>query len=160
MSQRNRDKQKQKRKEAARAARSRPAQTDRRGGYGLAKAVGEAAAKVVDLIEGQKQLFREKFGREATAQDPLWFDPTQDAPVAAGDRNISENAVRIAEALGLKPEYAHAMRKTGTLISADNRDRFSLVEIRNWERAVSEYRALHPKSRAADDDDWLRILKE
>lgn len=160
MSQSNRDKQRQKRKEAARERAARAARVSQRGRHELSKIIHETAEKVTDVLVDQMRLFREKFGREATAEDPLWFDPAQETPAPMSEGAISENAIRIAETIGLRPEYAYAMRKTGTLIHAGNRERFSLLEIHNWDRAVSEYRARQSKKKIANEDDWLRILKE
>ena len=40
----------------------------------------EMTPEVTDALRQQKQLFREKFGREPDFDDPLFFDPDADTP--------------------------------------------------------------------------------
>jgi len=42
----------------------------------------EMTPEVADALRQQKQLFKEKFGREPGPDDPVLFDPDADAPQA------------------------------------------------------------------------------
>jgi hypothetical protein len=73
----------------------------------------------------QQQAFREKFGREPGPHDPLFFDPDADTPQPFSlERSLEEStqAIRMA---GIRPEVIYAHRKTGLIVTADNRDKLS-----------------------------------
>jgi len=60
----------------------------------------------VELLDRQRELFIEKFGREPGPDDPVWFDPDEDEPTPF-DRAKLERAFRgAAERAGLDPATA------------------------------------------------------
>src|SRR5258705_691185 len=59
-------------------------------------------------FEAQLQAFRDKFGREPGADDPVLFDPDADEPTPMTDRLWDEGMavmMRAAEETGLDPAY-------------------------------------------------------
>ena len=72
-------------------------------------------AEVQQSIEEQLRRFREKFGREAGPEDPLFFDPDADTLSRSLRRSTVEMLNQIlssASRAGIRPELIYAMKKT------------------------------------------------
>ena len=81
---------------------------------------GSEANELHEGFEAQRRRFVEKFGRETTAEDPIFFDPQADTPKSISlDRLQSEMVEGMVKA-GLPPDQIYAFRKTGLLASAGN----------------------------------------
>lgn len=174
--QRDLDKKKQKRKEIARkkAIRTEKILAQRRASLvrmvKLADRLTNRSDEVDELFEEQHRLFAQKFGRPAEKGDPLFFQPDKDVPTEIDGHYIPDNALRIAELVGLPKDMLYAAKKTRMLIYNETRANFSIGELREWDSALAEYRdqTLRAEGRAKstvvkteiNDNDWLSELKE
>jgi hypothetical protein len=88
--------------------------------------------KVDELRRNQQKAFRAKFGRDPRPDEPLFFDPNKDAPVAIDLEQVFADLADNMREAGISPELIYAYEKTG----------FILVEGREYTRAVTdEYQA-------------------
>jgi hypothetical protein len=94
-------------------------------------------AKTLEIIERQQQAFREKFGREPGSHDPL--DPDADTPQQFSLERSLEESTQAMRMAGIRPEVIYAHRKTGLIVTADNRDKLSKEAMAEWEAAIDEY---------------------
>jgi integron integrase len=94
------------------------------------------SAEAAAVLEQQQQKFRQRFGREASPEDLLFFDAP---PLEQVEHQIVE-AMRRA---GLDPAFIHAFEKTGLLVSADNRHLIAEKDLQEWDAAVADYRRRH-----------------
>ena len=152
MSRENREKQKRKRKEAARKRAVRATK--------LVRATEQMTDGLDKVADKQRRLFVEKFGREPTTADPLFFDPDKDVPTEMGDKCIQDNAIEAAALIGVDAAILHAMRKTRMIIYEDNRHLFSKEEWQRWTEAVDEHRDAHPRAKSASTEtSWQKVLR-
>jgi hypothetical protein len=94
------------------------------------------------LIQEQKEAFRRKFGREMDPQDPLFFDPDADLPQPPSDGNheqLLEEMTALMEEAGIHPAHVYAFRKTGRIVTEENRPMLSAAEWKEWESALREH---------------------
>lgn len=109
----------------------------------------EGDAKIVPLDSGtaeaianQKQLFREKFGREPGPDDPIFFDPDASTPQSPSDDSQETTwkiLLRAAAESGMPPAIVYAMNKTGRIVTEDNSQFLTDAELQEWNDAVDEY---------------------
>jgi hypothetical protein len=91
------------------------------------------------IVESQFLKFREKFGRDPGAQDPIFFDPDSLTPQPFRlDECLQESTEALIQA-GIRPEIIHAHRKTGLIVTEDNRDELPGDALAEWEAAIAEY---------------------
>lgn len=99
--------------------------------------------EIADLvIREQTEAFRRKFGREVGPQDPLFFDPDADLPLPLSDENheeMMEEMTAVMEESGVHPAHIYAFRKTGRMVSEENRERLSAADLQEWHSALREY---------------------
>jgi hypothetical protein len=79
--------------------------------------------EVTAALDEQKRRFREKFGRDAGAEDPIFFDPDADTPQPISKAGLDEMTGQIlstAGKAGVRPELIYAMRKTGKIVTESN----------------------------------------
>ena len=94
----------------------------------------------MDMMNQQLQAFREKFGREAGPNDPVFFDPDADTPQPFRLEKFLEESTEAMVAAGIRPEIIYAHRKTGGLIvTEENLKKLSAEDIAEWEAAIDEY---------------------
>ncbi|MFE2869877.1 hypothetical protein [Embleya sp. NPDC059259] len=95
-----------------------------------------------EAFAAQTEAFRAKFGRDPGPDDPLFFDPDADEPVALSrqgfDRALGEMAERAAE-VGVDPAMIHAWREVGYIVTQENRHTFSAEEVRAFTQAVARH---------------------
>src|SRR5271166_1328480 len=99
-------------------------------------------------IQEQLRKFREKFGREAGPEDPIFFDPDADTPQPISKAGLDEMTGQILSAAGkaaVRPELIYAMKKTGRIVTASNQDLLTDDELQEWQDAIEEYLALVEK---------------
>ena len=144
MAKSDRHRAKQQAKRAARAARSAKANTSR----GLIHVPGEHARTVEMTPEmeatilAQLDLFREKFGREAGPDDPIFFDPDFDVPTPLTAAKIEREMVAALEAIGAHPRFIYAYQQAGVLVTEENFDQVDDAARRDWTAAIERYDAL------------------
>jgi hypothetical protein len=101
-----------------------------------------AASELESAVEGQRERFREQFGREMESDDPLFWDPDADEPTPITDDQftnvIGSWAESVAEA-GLDVAPVLAMRDLGYMVMDETEHLFSLTELEDFDRAVAYY---------------------
>ena len=105
-------------------------------------------AEAQRAIQEQLRKFREKFGREAGPEDPIFFDPDADTPQPISKAGLDEMTGQILSAAGkaaVRPELIYAMRKTGRIVTESNQRLLTDDELQEWQDAIEEYRALVEK---------------
>ena len=94
----------------------------------------------MDMMHRQLQAFREKFGREAGPNDPVFFDPDADTPQPFPLEKYLEESTEAMVAAGIRPEIIYAHRKTcGLIVTEGNLEKLSAEDIAEWEAAIEEY---------------------
>lgn len=94
------------------------------------------------VIKEQIEAFRRKFGHEMGPQDPLFFDPDADLPLPISDANhdqLVDEMTALMDEAGIHPAHIYAFRKTGRMVSEENRDRPDPAELREWHSALRAY---------------------
>lgn len=101
-----------------------------------------------------EQTFREKWGREPGPDDPLFWRPGVDHPVALPDgmaNDFFEKGLRAMEDAGLMPAaWFYAARKCERMVMPQSREKYSEEELRAWDAAVAEYEAVMPSGEEMD----------
>jgi site-specific recombinase XerD len=91
----------------------------KRRSKGKSKAV-PLNAEAQRAIQEQLRKFREKFGRDAGPEDPIFFDPDTDTPQPISKAGLDEMTGQILSAAGkagVRPELIYAMKKTGRIVT-------------------------------------------
>lgn len=96
-----------------------------------------------EVIEMQLQAFREKFHREARAEDPIFFDPDADTPQVISEEKMRAMMVDIAHEANLTPDIIYAMRKPGWVVTEGNKHLLTSEEAAEWNDAIDEYFTLN-----------------
>ena len=105
-------------------------------------------AEAQRAIQEQLRKFREKFGREAGPEDPIFFDPDADTPQPISKAGLDEMTGQILSAagkVGVRPELIYAMKKTGRIVTESNQHLLTDEELQEWRDAIEEYLALVDK---------------
>ena len=105
-------------------------------------------AEAQGAIQEQLRKFREKFGRDAGPEDPIFFDPDADTPQPISKAGLDEMTGQILSAAGkagIRPELIYAMRKTGRIVTESNQHLLTDEELQEWQDAIEEYLALVDK---------------
>jgi hypothetical protein len=89
-----------------------------------------------EAFKEQRKLFIEKFGREPTPDDPIFFDPDADTPQPYSEEKFQENLIDWMKKAGMDEGYIRAYRKTGLLVTQDNMDLLTPEEIEEFEEAM------------------------
>ena len=89
---------------------------------------------MVELLRDQRQKYIEKYGREPSPDDRLFFD----MPHAEHLEHMTVEAMKKA---GIDPAIIHAYEKTGRLITEDNQNLLSDADLDEWQAAIDEYNA-------------------
>jgi len=111
---------------------------------------GQALA---EALEQSRLAFREKFGRDPSPDDPVFFDRDADEPVPmtdagwqAGFAEMRDGAAR----LGMDPAYIAAWQEVGYVVTQANQHLFSAAEVDAYFDTV----ARHQQHDDGDDADW------
>ena len=89
------------------------------------------------MLEGQRQKFIEKYGREPGAADPVFFDMP---PL----EQVEFQMVKAMKEAGLDPAFIYAFEKTGgLLVTEQNKHLISDKDLVAWQDAIEAYRAKH-----------------
>jgi len=99
---------------------------------------------VQQTVEELRSRFRKKFGRDPSPQDPLFFDPQAAEPVPISREALNEMWERLADSLfqagHITADAAHAMKKTGLLVSDRTAQQLTDAERNAWQAALYEYK--------------------
>ena len=99
---------------------------------------GDAVAAIREL----RVRFKKETGRDPGPDDPCGFDPDSDEPQPEAEERIKSLMGDIADAAGLAPDLAFAIRKTGLLVTKDNQDGLNEDQRVAWKHALAEYESL------------------
>ena len=94
--------------------------------------------EIADAITQQKRLFREKFGREMGADDPVFFDADADTPQEMNAEKVDKAIIEAMVAADMNPSYIYAFKKTGLLVTEENWNKLSPEDQAEWNAAISE----------------------
>ncbi len=98
--------------------------------------------EAMQVLEEQRQAFREKFGCEPGPDDPIFFDPDCDTPQPMSQEKLSRDVVTAMQKAGVSPAHIYAYLKTGMIVTAVNQDLFDDEDMQEWREAIQEYREL------------------
>ena len=110
-------------------------------------------AEAQRAIQEQLRKFREKFGRDAGPEDPIFFDPDADTPQPVSKAGLDEMTGQILSAagkVGVRPELIYAMKKTGRMVTESNQHLLTDEELQEWRDAIEEYLALVDKQQGKE----------
>ena len=119
------------------------------------KKIVKLGKESVQILEDQKKAFVEKFGREPTGSDPVFFEPDADVPQPISQAKMDEawnEMVNTMEEMGAPPEMLYAMRKTNRIVTAENKHNLDADERLEWNDAISEYKTLRMVAKQQSKD--------
>jgi len=93
-----------------------------------------------EILEEQRKRFIEKFGREPSPKDPVFFDPDADTPQPYSEEKIKEALEILVEDMrkaGVDERHINAWRKTGLFITPENVDLLPPEDIEEFEQALN-----------------------
>src|SRR5215470_17590266 len=74
------------------------------------------AERTWEIVEAQRQRFREKFGRDWGPNDPVFFDPDATEPVPMSAVKLEAETVEAMRKAGTPPQIIYAYKRTGGLL--------------------------------------------
>lgn len=89
-----------------------------------------------DMLKEQERIFIEKFGREPSPDDPIFFDPDADTPQPLSEEKISGIFIDAMRKAGIDERHINAYRKTGLIVTQDNMDLLTPDELADYEEAL------------------------
>ncbi len=89
-----------------------------------------------EALKEQRKKFIEKFGREPTPDEPIFFDPDADTPQPYSEENFNKTLIEDMRNAGIDERYIKAYKKTGLLVTQDNMDLLTPEEIEEFEAAM------------------------
>jgi hypothetical protein len=96
----------------------------------------------LNAIRELRRRFREEMGRDPGPDDDCAFDPDSAEPQPTAEAKIKSVMGDIADAAGLAPDLAFAIRKTGLLVTQRNQDGLDDDQRAAWTEALAEYKML------------------
>ncbi len=105
-------------------------------------------SETAEALKEQLRRFREKFGRDPTAEEPIFFDPDHPTPRPLQVEPTEAMVAQTMRKAGLRPELIYAFEKTGRLVTESNRHDLTKEELQEWEGAIDEYFRIHPTPEA------------
>jgi hypothetical protein len=117
-----------------------------------------------EILEGQRQRFREKFGRDWGENDPVFFDPDADSPTPISAIKMEADVLDAMRKAGTPPQIMYAYKRTGGLILTEEmREDWPLDRVQEWDAAIDEYFAIE-KAKAEgnlpDPSEWTTEIAE
>ena len=102
--------------------------------------------QMIEVLEEQRERFRQKFGRDPRPEDPVLFDDDYDDPRPLSARKFIRILLDALKQGNARPEIIYAVEKTGFFVTEYNQYRFTPAEYRQWCDAIEEYRRQHPEN--------------
>jgi hypothetical protein len=107
----------------------------------------EITERTQEILETQRQRFREKFGRDWGPNDPVFFDPDATEPVPMSAVKIEAETLEAMCKAGTPPQIAYAYKRTGgLLLTEDMREHWPPDRVKEWDDAIDEYFAIEEAS--------------
>jgi hypothetical protein len=127
-----------------------------------------AGRHMAQVLEGQHEGFRQKFGREMRGDDPVFFDPDADRPMPmtpeamdASFRRMFDDLIEQADEIGVDPAFLRASRDLGFMVTTENQHLFSAADIQAWQDTVEFYQEEDDEfDDEFDVDDLFNLLAE
>lgn len=94
--------------------------------------------EIAEILERQKERFVQKFGREPGPNAPIFFDPDKPVPTAIQPETVLAAFEEAAKRAGIDPVLIYAIRKTGLIVSEDNKELLRPSELKEWNDAIEE----------------------
>ena len=88
---------------------------------------------IEEFKKSQRQFF-DVFGRDPFEDDPLFL-----GKYLVSDTDFDKDLDQAMEAAGINPTIAYACKKTGLLVSAQNIDKLTDLELKEWQDAIAEF---------------------
>ncbi|MCU1671366.1 MAG: hypothetical protein JWP40_4293 [Blastococcus sp.] len=104
-----------------------------------------AAEELQSAVDGQRERFRQQFGRDMGPDDPLFWDPDAAEPARITREQMARDLQEWAEsvvAAGIDPAPVLAMRDLGYMVMEETQHLFSLAELDAFDEAVAYYRSV------------------
>jgi hypothetical protein len=102
-----------------------------------------------EALEGQRERFRAKFGRDWRPDDPIFFDPDADEPRQYPEERMKTELLEAMRKAGTPPEIIYAFKKTDLLlVEASDAPPHLRKE---WNDAIAEYFELERKAEQGRD---------
>lgn len=97
----------------------------------------------VALLEGQRQRFIEKFGREPGPNDPVFFDDKADTPKLIDLEEHKRIVFEEMKRVGIDPAKAYACAKTGVIpVVGINDHLWSKQDMAEYKAAFEEFQKM------------------
>jgi hypothetical protein len=90
----------------------------------------------------QRRKFIKKFGRKPGPDDPVFFDPDADTPVAFTPKQLEDATLKAMLAAGTPPHFVYAYQTTGLLVDKPGYENLSPEDRAEYDAAIEEYFAL------------------
>ena len=94
----------------------------------------------LNAIRELRRRFREETGRDPGPDDDCAYNPDSAETQPAAEARIKSIMGDIADAAGLAPDLAFAIRKTGLLVTQRNQDGLDDDQRAAWNDAIAEYK--------------------
>jgi hypothetical protein len=91
---------------------------------------------LADVLEEQRQAFIAEHGRQPGPDDLVFPDMPH-------PEHLEHQMIQLMKETGIDPAIIYAAEKTGRLVTEDNVNQLSDLELDEWEAAIEEYRASH-----------------
>ncbi len=132
------------RKSKGNSRRRKNYRLENRGGQRVKRI--QIPSELADELRAQMERFRAHFGREPGPTDPVFFDPDADEPRPLNIDAAFDELAAIAGEVGVSPQLIWAMKKTGRIVTENNKQFLTPAELKEWNDAIEEY---HQKIRAS-----------
>jgi len=124
------------RKSKGNSRRRKNYRLENRGGQ-LVKRI-QIPSELADELRAQMERFRAKFGREPGPTDPVFFDPDADEPRPLNIDAAFDELAAIAGEVGVSPQLIYAMKKTGRIVTENNKQFLTPAELKEWNDAIEK----------------------
>ena len=108
------------------------------------------------IVKKQKKAFKQKFERNPSDGDPLFFDPDLDTPQPLKPEKVEKEVLAAMKKAALPAELIYAYKKTGFLVMESMRGRYSAEDLAEWNAAIAEYERLESHQAKTDAKPDLR----
>jgi hypothetical protein len=95
------------------------------------------AQRTQEILDGQRQRFREKFGRDWGPDDPVFFDPDASVPTRMSEVKMQGDVLDAMRKAGTPPEVMYAYKKTGLIRVEGLSERWPPDRTAEWNQAIS-----------------------
>ena len=112
----------------------------------------------IEVLEMQRKLFREKFGRDPGPGDPIFFDPDADEPIQIDEGKAASRMLKSLQAAGAPGHIIYAYKRTGRILVESMRDNYPDHIVKEYNAAIAEYWKSHPEEKKAHDEAVWREL--